>query len=78
MTGPRYSSRDWYHDLAVIEAKVLNLPCKGGHNDREEAWRDLLEFIRAQREELAIRAARTQTAFEAREARRKEKQDNGM
>jgi hypothetical protein len=78
MIGPRYSSRDFYHSLVAIEAKVLALPCRGGHEDGKIAWLDLLDFIQTEREACSLRAAKAQAESQRKERYRKEGRKRGV
>lgn len=54
----RYGSEDFYRTLVAIDKKVAALVCRGNHDDGGEAYRDLADYIRVEREACAIRVAR--------------------
>jgi hypothetical protein len=62
MTRTRWSSKDYYHSLVMIEDMVKRLPCRGLHDDDGKGWLDLLDVVRAEREEAAFRANRAALA----------------
>lgn len=63
MTAQRYGSLDFYHTLAAIEDKVIHLACRGKEVDGEASWKDLLDYIRKEREASAIRAAKAKAEY---------------